>query len=144
MYKVALAALVAVALMAPALGNPAPGGSVPWPRLQNENVSPLWFDFGCSWQWDGPHHWCYCCWECTRYEASVHCTTAVGALCQVVCAAGGGFFRGIACSLGCGYIAYELCKSCVSWREWCVVCFDCRITPCPQNVRPPAMLLIHE
>jgi|Deesub1362A_J573_1020465.scaffolds.fasta_scaffold61285_2 hypothetical protein len=31
MYKVVLAALVAVALAVPALGNPAPDGSVAWP-----------------------------------------------------------------------------------------------------------------
>ena len=136
-----LAATACLFVGVAALAQIGEEGSIMWPWPQNESVTPLLLDFGCSWRWDGPHHWCYCCWECARYEASVHCTTVVSALCSAACAAGGGVFRGFACSLGCGYIAYELCKRCVSWREWCSVCFDCRVTPCPQNTSPPSKLL---
>jgi hypothetical protein len=42
MYKVLLAALVAVALMAPALGAPAPDGSVAWPGTPPEHLEGCW------------------------------------------------------------------------------------------------------
>jgi|GEM_PF-1705620 len=128
-------------------------GSVPWPGTAGggkgafqptSNMepigpieTPLWWNFGCSWQWLGSWTYSYCCWECERYEASLLCTAIVGAACSTVCTGATGSYGGFPCSLGCAFIAYELCKDCVSWREWCPYCMDCRVTACPTGAAVP-------
>lgn len=136
----------------------ADDGSVAWPDTADggkgacqptSNIEPigpietppigilLWWNFGCSWQWRGSWNYCYCCWECQRYEASLLCTALVGAVCSTVCTTATASYMGFPCSLGCAFIAYELCKECVSWREWCPYCMDCRVTPCPTGAAVP-------
>jgi hypothetical protein len=104
MYKVALAALVAVALMAPALG--APDGSVAWPSGCEPNLEAgfgPWYEGNSARIICGEHCWrdpcsglflcsfCHCmgdCFICTVERCSERCFVDKGETeCELTCRA---------------------------------------------------------
>ena len=75
-------------------------------------------------------------WDCVDWDASPSCTAFWIVACGAACA-GGGWFQGFACALGCGAIAWELCKFCDEWEfNW--VC-HCPGGDPPESAIPPVI-----